>query len=554
MTGRPLARNHPHIDLTLDLLLINPASDAPTYFGAEAFAAHGFGGATLIADLALPTLAALASPYLSVTQCDESVDAIDPAWVPRFVGITGKVSQRGRMIAIAREFRRRGSIVIIGGPYASLDPDGVREHCDVLVRGEIEPVADLLFADLRSGRWRAEYVGEKADLADCPLPAWSGYTNERALMGAVQTSRGCPFDCEFCDVIQYLGRRQRHKPLDRVLAELDQLYALGYRRVTIADDNFTATRSRARELLHGIADWNARHGADRMTFVTQVSVDVTRDEEMLALCAAAGLNHVFVGLETPNEESLREAHKPQNLRGDLVEQVERFLAHGVTVTAGMIVGFDADDRSIFERQYAFAMRTGVPLFSLGALMAPVATPLHARMAAAGRLVPDTPEIAATPWTTNIVPAQMSREELLLGLRWLCNKLYDADAFGDRLMRQIDLLPPVDGAVPAESASAPSHAAARPVADTMSLIRQLPRLGVAEARMWSRVRRRLRERPDAAPHVLPAVLQYVQIRHMYDVSGLWDPALARLDAPPFACDNAPEPHAVTTGQGVEQLQP
>jgi hypothetical protein len=394
------------------------------------------------------------------------------------------------------------------------------------VRGEIEAISSRLFADLADGRGSEEYTGGSVDLASCPVPAWDAYRNERALMGTVQTSRGCPFECEFCDVIQYLGRRQRHKPVASVLAELDVLYRHGYRRIFIADDNFTAHRRKARELLDGFRVWNARQGADRVTFVTQLSIDVTRDDELLELAAEAGLTHVFVGLETSSEESLREAHKPQNLGGDLVGQVHRFFAHGISVTAGLIVGFDADDASIFERQYEFAMATGIPLFSLGALVAPVATPLHARMAAAGRLVPDNPEVAAMPWTTNILPARMSREELLHGLRWLCNRLYDPAAFGERLLRQFDLM----GKRPRARATTNRQGSVRPSADTLTLLRTLPRLGPAEAEMWTRLRRRLSAHPEAMEHVLAAVMQYLQARYMFEQSGLWDPSLAGQASP------------------------
>jgi hypothetical protein len=395
------------------------------------------------------------------------------------------------------------------------------------VRGEIEPIADELFAELAAGRRRDEYIGAPADLAAVPIPAWHLYPNDRALMGSVQTSRGCPFECEFCDVIQYLGRRQRHKPVAAVLAELEVLRDHGYRRVLIADDNFTASRAHAKALLAALRDWNARRGA-RMGFVTQLSIDAARDEELLAMCAPAGLNHVFIGIETPNAASLREAHKRQNLRGDLAEQVGRFLAHGVSVTAGMIVGFDADDTTIFERQLEFATRAGIPVLTMGALVAPVATPLHARLAAAGRLLPDSPEVAAMPWTTNIVPAQMSREQLLAGLRWLCNKLYDPTAFAARLFQQLEHLSASPASARARGGG--DSEAPRPVADTLTLLRTLSQLGPVERDMWARVRRRVRERPDLLEHVLIEMFHYVQLRYVYERAELWDPALARAAAP------------------------
>jgi hypothetical protein len=510
------------------IYLINPAPDIATYFGAEVYASLGLRPATLMADLALPTLAAMAEPHLRVLLCDETIEPVDFDVAVDFVGLTGKVSQRQRMSAIAAEFRRRGVTVVIGGPYASLDPNWVRPHCDVLVRGEIEDIAGDLFAGLAAGKWRDEYIGGRVDLANSPVPRWDLYNNERASMGTVQTSRGCPFDCEFCDVIEYLGRKQRHKPVDAVLVELDLLYQHGYRRVFIADDNFTASRARARELLEALSRWNGRQLSGRMNFYTQVSIDAARDDDLLCLCAAAGLNHVFVGIETPNEESLREAHKRQNMRVDLAAQVQKFLDHGIGVTAGMIVGFDADDVGIFARQYEFAMRTPIPIFTLGALVAPIATPLHARLSAAGRLIPDSAEVAAMPWSTNIIPARMSHDQLLAGLRWLCNRLYDPVAFGERLLRQIEFL-----GVRREGSERQSATSLRSFeADSLTLLRTLARLGPAEAEMWGRVRRALRERPEATEHVLPTILQYLQVRYMYESNGVWDPELAAAETPPL----------------------
>jgi hypothetical protein len=421
------------------LYLINPLADFPSYFSAEVFRAWGFAPATSMADLAIATVAGLAPSDFEVRLCDENVSPVDFDVAVDFIGITGKVSQWGRMKSIAAEFRRRGRTVVIGGPYASLSPDAVRPHCDVLVRGEIEDIAPQFFADLRSGSWQTEYVGTKVNLRVSPLPRWDLYPNDRAVMGTIQTSRGCPFECEFCDVIEYVGRKQRHKPVDLVLRELDALYRFGYRTVFLADDNFTVYRARAKELLAAIQEWNARQTDGRVRFTTQISIDAAGDTEMLEMCADAGLTHVFIGIETPNEVSLREAKKRQNLKRNLLDEIQRIVNYGISVDCGMIVGFDNDEVDIFRRQYEFAMATAVPIFSLGALVAPAATPLHARLAKAGRLVEDGAEIAATPWSTNVIPNKMTREELFEGIRWLCNSIYHPAAFEQRMSKLVDTL-------------------------------------------------------------------------------------------------------------------
>ena len=356
------------------LYLINPRPADPSYFGAEAFGQWGYDPAQAIADLATSTVAALAPDDWTVTICEEYVEPIDFAIDADFIGITGKVIQGQRMNEVADIFRKLGKTVIIGGPHASLSPQAVREHCDILVIGELESIAEEFFGDLERGDWKSEYTAEKPDLAVTPVPKFHLYPNDRALSGCVQTSRGCPFECEFCDVIQYLGRKQRHKPVEAILAELDVLYDLGYRAVFLADDNFTVYRKRAKKVLAALAEWNEARPDGPVAFHTQVSIDAARDPEILDLCGRAGLTRVFIGIETPNEDSLRETGKRQNVGVDLVGQVEAFLAHGISVIGGMIVGFDHDGPDIFQRQLDFAMATPIPIFTLGALWLPPPPP------------------------------------------------------------------------------------------------------------------------------------------------------------------------------------
>ena len=387
----------------------------------------------MMADLATATVAALAPRDFEFELCEEQIEPVNFDHPADWIAITGKVSQRGRMIAIADEFRRRGKRVIIGGPYASLSPARLRDHCDVLVSGETEEIAAELFSDLRAGKPKDSYVGDKPSLASSPLPRWDLYRNDRAILGAVQTSRGCPFECEFCDVIQYLGRKQRHKPIANVIAELDALWTAGYRTAFLADDNFTAYRAHCKELLAAIAHWRR----DRpMEFVTQISIDATRDEELLDMCVAAGLTQVFVGIETPNVESLRETGKRQNLKISLVDEIQKLVDHGMSVMGGMIVGFDHDGPSVFAQQYDFAMATPIPIFSLGALMASEATPLFDRITREGRLITGGVETQAVPWSSNIQCQTMSMEELHDGMQNLCNALYAPAAFGERMLNMI----------------------------------------------------------------------------------------------------------------------
>jgi radical SAM superfamily enzyme YgiQ (UPF0313 family) len=510
------------------LYLINPRPSAPSYFGAEIFEHSGRAPAHAIADLATVTVAALAPPDWRVTICEEHVEEVDLDTEAEFIGLTGKINQGPRMIALADEFRRRGKTVLIGGPYASLSPEAVRPHCDILVRGELEGIAAELFADLESSAWKDEYVAEKPDLGSTVVPRYDLYPNHRAMSGCVQTSRGCPFECEFCDVIQYLGRKQRHKSVECIVAELDALYDIGYRAVFLADDNLTVYRKRAKAILAGIRDWNAARTDGPVAFHTQVSIDAARDPEIMRLCAEAGLVRVFIGIETPNEESLKETKKRQNVGVDLVEQVGVFLAHGISVTGGMIVGFDHDGPSIFQTQFDFAMATPIPIFTLGALVAPAATPLFDRMKSEGRLVTNGEEVIGV-WDTNIDLSLLTREQLQAGLKWLGNRLYSPRNFARRTVAMIERMGPQIGPF------RPGHQASRtrPVEiEALGLIRKLIKSGPEEKAMWREISDAMAEKPETGPMVMMSLFSYAQVRCLYESCHYWEPRISEQQSIPL----------------------
>ena len=420
------------------IYLVNPSEPGPSFNGAEVLESWGLGRTANVADLSTTTVAALIPSDWSVSICDERIDVLDFNHPASIVGITGKVSQVPRMIEVAGEFRQRGKLVIIGGPYASLNPDDVRPHADILVTGEFEEIATKVFSDLAAGTWADTYQGGRPDLKISPIPRWDLYPQGHVMAAQVQTSRGCPFECEFCDVIQYLGRKQRWKEPDQIIRELEVLYARGSRMVFFADDNFTVMRRRTRELLERLIDWNSHRPAGRVLFSTQLSIDLARDPELLRLCAAANLGWAFIGIETPNEESLTETMKRQNLRVDLLGEIEKVVRAGIMVTSGMIVGFDHDGPDIFQRQVDFINSSPVPLTTVGMLVAPPATPLHARMKRDGRLLSNDRLGGASFLETNIKPLKMSLADLKEGTRWLLNRIYDPEAFGQRVRRFVEL--------------------------------------------------------------------------------------------------------------------
>ena len=457
-----------------------------------------------------------------MTICDEYVEPIDFDTDADFVGITGKVIQGERMIASPTTSGSAARRCIIGGPYASLSPDAVRAHCDVLVIGELEAIAGELFADLERGDWKSEYAGRQAGSRDLAAAALRSLPQRsRARRAASRPPAAAPSSASSATSSSTWAASSATSRVEQILAELDVLYDIGYRAVFLADDNFTVYRKRAKAMLAAIRDWNASRPDGPVAFHTQVSIDAARDPEIMRLCGEAGLTRVFIGIETPNEESLRETRKRQNVGIDLVEQVQVFLDHGISVTGGMIVGFDHDGPDIFERQYDFAMATPIPIFTLGALVAPAATPLYDRMKESGRLVADGHETIGV-WNTNIQPTLMSREQLFAGLKWLGNRLYHPANFARRVVAMIERMGPQLG--PFKTGLPAAHAAAGGDRGP-GVIRKLISSGPEERAMCKTIFEAMSANPETGPMVMMSLFSYAQVRCLYDTGSVWEPHVA-----------------------------
>jgi radical SAM superfamily enzyme YgiQ (UPF0313 family) len=398
--------------------------------------------------LGLLTLAALAPPEYSVTICDENAgERVDYDTSAQIVGITGYNLQNARVFANAERFRARGKTVVLGGPLANSLPEQCRRHCDVLFEGEAEYTWPQFLRDFASGRWADHYTQEdKISLPDSPPPRLD-LLRSRYLLGIVQCTRGCPFTCEFCDIIVVYGRKMRFKPVPQVLKEVEAWQRLGMGQVFFADDNFIGHRGYAKELLRELAAWNARQNRP-VSFFTQISIDVVRDEQLLCLLRDANFSAVFIGVETPRKASLAETHKTQNEKLDLVDAIHTIQSHNLFVWAGMIVGFDHDDASIFDEQFEFLEKAQIPVAMLSVLLAIPGTPLYKRLEAEGRLLP---ELTARPilpldlehdehlhWEgtdgrTNFRPLRLTEDELREGQKRLYQMLYSPTAFQGRLI-------------------------------------------------------------------------------------------------------------------------
>jgi len=385
----------------------------------------------MFSNLALPTVAALTPREHEVILCDENADPIDFDTDADIVGVTGYIIHQKRMKEILDEFRRRGKFVAVGGPYASLCPDDLAEHADVVFVDEAEETWPLFLEEYAAGRHRNRYVQEeKSDMERAPLPRFDLLNLPAYRTVCIQFARGCPFTCEFCDIITIFGRRPRAKSIPQMMAEIEELHSLGVERIFLVDDNFIGDRKRAKALLRAIVEFGKRTDF-AVDFNTEVSLDVAQDDEMLRLLRDANFQSIFIGIETPRRESLMETKKKQNARGDILESVLKIQTYGIRVDAGMIVGFDSDDPAIFEEQFAFIQAARIPVSMTGMLNAVPKTPLHDRLAKDNRLL--SFNTGDQFIMTNIIPKAMSSLELYQGYRDLIERLYDFDNMRLRIM-------------------------------------------------------------------------------------------------------------------------
>ncbi len=383
--------------------------------------------------LALPVLAGLTPPGHDVVLVDENIEEIDFDALEAFdiVGLTGMTVQRDRMREILVELRARGIFVVLGGPWITVSEDWFEGLIDVIFIGEAEETWPRFLAEWEQGLHQYRYEqAEKTDMAKVPIPRYDLVKFSEYTMGCVQTSRGCPFQCEFCDIIVIFGRKPRIKTSEMVVAEIDAQYRLGARVIFLVDDNFIGNKKAAKVILRAIIEWQHAHGFP-LAFFTEASLDLAEDDELLRLMTEAGMVAVFIGIESPDEDALRETKKFQNVRGNLglVGRVRKVQEAGLEVYAGMIVGFDQDDETVFERQYQFLDEARVVGAMAGMLSAIPKTPLYARLEAEGRLdnaAADDPNIA-----TNVIPLNMSREALRDGWLDLMIRLYDAENYFSR---------------------------------------------------------------------------------------------------------------------------
>jgi radical SAM superfamily enzyme YgiQ (UPF0313 family) len=383
--------------------------------------------------LGLLTVAALLPLDWEKRLVDLNVTSLAPkdlAWAD-YVFISAMIVQQESARSIISQCKEFGVKVVAGGPLFTMEHEQFPQ-VDHFVLNEAELTLPLFLADLANGCAQPIYsTTEYANIHQTPAPAWQLVNLKQYETFSIQFSRGCPFSCDFCNVTALLGHRPRTKTAAQIIAELDSLYALGWRKgIFFVDDNFIGNKKQIKaEILLALIEW--RKGKTGMPFSTEVSINLVDDQELLSLMTRAGFDTVFVGIETPNEGSLTECSKTQNKGRDLVECVKQLQRAGLQVQGGFIVGFDNDPPSIFQQQIEFIQKSGIVTAMVGLLQAPPGTRLYERMQKERRLVD---EISGdnVDGSTNIIPL-MGLEALREGYRKLMVQLYTPKLYYERIL-------------------------------------------------------------------------------------------------------------------------
>lgn len=382
--------------------------------------------------LGLVTVASLLPAPWHKRLVDLNVQALtdnDLVWAD-LVFVSAMIVQRKSTYEVIDRAKKFAKTVVAGGPIFLGEWQNF-DQVDHFVLNEGEITIPQFLSDWQAGTAKRVYTTDQyADITQSPVPMWELVKMPHYDSMSIQYSRGCPFNCDFCNVTAMLGHRPRTKSASQIIAELDTIYSLGWRRnIFFVDDNFIGNRRQLKEeILPALIDW--RKGKRGINFITEASINLADDPELMKLMTEAGFTTVFVGIETPDEVSLAECNKGQNLRRNLVESVHTLQRFGLQVMGGFIVGFDNDSTSIFQRQVDFIQKSGIVTAMVGMLQAPYGTKLYQRMQNEGRLVEEMTGDNADG-STNIIP-KMGTDTLTMGYKRLLSDIYSPKQFYARV--------------------------------------------------------------------------------------------------------------------------
>ncbi len=384
--------------------------------------------------LGLLTVASILPKDWQKRLCDMNVEKLsdeDILWAD-YIFIGAIDIQKRSAIEVLKRAKNLGTKTVCGGPLFTTSPREFETLASHLVLNEAEITLPQFLKDLKENSEKKVYETQKfCDMEKTPVPLWEICDLGKYASASIQYSRGCPFNCEFCDIITLYGNKQRTKNIAQIISELELLYRLGWKgSVFFVDDNFIGNRRKLkREILPYIIKWMEKRSYP-FTFYTEASINLADDEELMDLMVKAGFNRVFVGIETPNEESLSECGKFQNKGRDLVYSVKKIQANGLEVQGGFIVGFDNDPPSIFERQIKFIQKSGIVTAMVGLLNAPRGTKLYKRLASENRLIKEATG-DNTDFSINFIP-KMNYDTLIKGYKKIVSTIYSPPFYYERI--------------------------------------------------------------------------------------------------------------------------
>jgi len=415
----------------MNILLVSPKT--PETFWSFRYVLHFISKKASYPPLGLLTVAAMLPSEWNLRVIDlnvkNDISEKDLKWAD-YVMVSAMIVQKKSVSEIIQKCLKYNKKIIAGGPLFTTSYENYPQ-INHFVLGEAENVVDELVNDMKSGNLKHIYSSDKKpDLTTTPVPRWDLIKMRDYAAMSVQFSRGCPFDCEFCDITAIFGRVPRTKPPTQLILELEYLRNLGWKdTVFVVDDNFIGNKKQTRELLKEMIAWRRKTRA-KMTFLTEVSVNLADDPELCKMMVEAGFVKVFVGIETPSAEALVECRKMQNQGRDLISVVKILQQSGLEVMGGFIVGFDNDPPDIFQRQYEFIQRSGVVTAMVGLLTALPKTKLYHRLFKEGRIKEDSSGDNTRP-DINFEP-KLNREFLKDNYRQLMKKLYSPSVYYKRI--------------------------------------------------------------------------------------------------------------------------
>ncbi len=431
----------------MNILMISPKFPEETFWNAARSAKLFMRRKGELPPLGLLTVASYLPPDFHVRLVDRNLsEESDAAWEwADAVFLSAMLAQRKDYQRCVDEAIEHRKPIAVGGPLTHAMPEELLLHADWICFGEAESIMDELVADLRADRRGRRYQGGNTtnmELVKLPRFDLIAGLNDYSVM-AVQFSRGCPFQCEFCDIIEIYGRVPRTKAPAQVLAELDALKNLGFEGyVFLVDDNFIGNKKKAKSMLRELSAWNRDNGRP-FAFLTEASINLAEDEELLEAMSQAGLVRVFIGIETPDPRLLKATLKAQNIPGNPLEKLRRVRQHGIHVTAGFIVGFDGEERSVFEAQRAFIQASGIGVAMVGLLQALAGTQLSRRLESEGRLLSNTDvSLISTVEGINFIPkGEMTKREYFERYRGLVKEVCAPQPFFERILPALLALRP-----------------------------------------------------------------------------------------------------------------